>query len=144
MSTNQSERLARESQDECEARLYRIGTNQRERLAKESQDEHEGILDRKSTMNGRDCQESLRTNTTHKISPHGKGSTVIYVYAHALCILCCPWYLAALKLSLHGTEPWNRSYHGEWLFWTNFTVNNFCGWCCIHTFVLMIFHDFSH
>ena len=44
MSANQRERLARESQDEREARLDGMSANQRERLARESQDERKDRL----------------------------------------------------------------------------------------------------
>ena len=66
-------------------------------------------------------------NAALEISPHGKGSTAIYIcartfYMHtnrliieavytSVCIdLCrhCPQNLVAFELLLHQTEPWNR------------------------------------
>ena len=73
-------------------------------------------------------------NAALKISPHGKGSTAIYVCTHAsyTCIQiglllklrmrmridlcrCCPRNLAALELSSHQTGSWNKI-----LLWWNF------------------------
>ena len=77
--------MARESQDERDARLDRMSANRRERLARESQDKRDTRLDRMSTNQ----RERLARESDNKKILSAYLAMLTYVNTNCECLYCC-------------------------------------------------------
>ena len=101
LSNNQRERLARESQDERDARLDRMRANQRERLARESQDERDARLDRTSANQRERLARESQDECDARLDRTSAYLAMLtyYINTNCECLYCCVGIQLLLEIS---------------------------------------------